>query len=171
MTEEERTRFCRLDIDPATITWQRVLDTCDRHLRRVTVGQGPAEEGSARETGFDITVASEIMAVLALTTSLEDMRNRLGNMVIGTCCLRVAGDGLHATPHAILAVMCRVRDCRHEQEEGAHYCRRLGCEWRAGRADEGRHHAHTDADSGGHARVCACGPVRQHCARQQQHHC
>jgi formyltetrahydrofolate synthetase len=59
------------------------LDTCDRHLRRVEIGKGAAEEGHSRETGFDITVASEIMAVLALTTSLADMRDRLGRMVIG----------------------------------------------------------------------------------------
>lgn len=83
LTPEERSRFCRLDIDPATITWQRVLDTCDRHLRRVEIGKGAAEEGHSRETGFDISVASEIMAVLALTTGLEDMRDRLGRMVIG----------------------------------------------------------------------------------------
>ena len=54
------------------------------YLRSITVGQGPAEYGLTRETGFDITVASEIMAILALTTSLADMRERLGNMVIGT---------------------------------------------------------------------------------------
>jgi formyltetrahydrofolate synthetase len=83
LTPEEMSRFVRLDIDPATITWQRVLDTCDRHLRRVTVGQGPEEQNHTRQTGFDITVASEIMAVLALTTSLRDMRDRLGAMVIG----------------------------------------------------------------------------------------
>ena len=83
MTDSEKSRFVRLDIDPATITWQRVVDTCDRHLRRITIGQGAAEEGHTRETGFDITVASEIMAVLALTTSLQDMRDRLGRMVIG----------------------------------------------------------------------------------------
>jgi formyltetrahydrofolate synthetase len=65
---------------------QRVLDTCDRHLRRVTIGKGPAEEGHSRDTGFDITVASEIMAVLALTTSLPDMRDRLGRMVVGASC-------------------------------------------------------------------------------------
>lgn len=83
LTPEERSRFVRLDIDPDTITWQRVLDTCDRFLRKVTIGQGPQEKGHSRETGFDITVASEIMAVLALCTSLEDMRDRLGRMVIG----------------------------------------------------------------------------------------
>ena len=82
MTPAERSRFVRLNIDPATVTWQRVLDVCDRHLRRITVGQGAAEEGHTRETGFDISVASEIMAVLALTTSLQDMRDRLGRMVV-----------------------------------------------------------------------------------------
>jgi formyltetrahydrofolate synthetase len=82
LTKEEKIRFARLNIDPETITWQRVMDTNDRMLRKITVGQGAAEEGSERETGFDITVASEIMAVLALTTSLKDMRERLGNMVV-----------------------------------------------------------------------------------------
>lgn len=82
LTAEEKAKFARLDIDPDTITWQRVIDTNDRMLRGITVGQGPAEKGHTRETGFDITVASEIMAVLALTTSLVDMRERLGNMVV-----------------------------------------------------------------------------------------
>lgn len=83
MTGEERKRFCRLDIDPASITWRRVLDTSDRFLRGVKVGVGEDEKEFSRETGFDITVASEIMAVLALTTDLNDMRRRLGQMVIG----------------------------------------------------------------------------------------
>jgi formyltetrahydrofolate synthetase len=84
LTPEERSRFARLDIDAATITWRRVLDTNDRMLRQITIGQGPEEKGFTRVTGFDIAVASEIMAVLALTTSLSDMRERLGRMVIGT---------------------------------------------------------------------------------------
>ena len=83
LTPEERRKLCRLDIDPATITWRRVLDTSDRFLRGVTVGRGPNETGNERETGFDITVASEIMAVLALTTGLADMRERFGKIVIG----------------------------------------------------------------------------------------
>jgi formyltetrahydrofolate synthetase len=83
LTAEERGRFARLDIDPATITWRRVMDTSDRMLRQITIGQGPEEKGAARVTGFDIAVASEIMAVLALTTGLADMRERLGRMVIG----------------------------------------------------------------------------------------
>jgi methylenetetrahydrofolate dehydrogenase (NADP+) / methenyltetrahydrofolate cyclohydrolase / formyltetrahydrofolate synthetase len=84
LTEEERSRFARLDIDPETITWRRVVDTNDRFLREVTVGQGPDEKGMTRKTGFDITVASEIMAILALTTDLADMRERMGRIVIGT---------------------------------------------------------------------------------------
>ncbi|KAM3275678.1 hypothetical protein ACQJBY_044191 [Aegilops geniculata] len=83
LTPEEVRRFARLDIDPASITWRRVMDVNDRFLRKITVGQGPDEKGMVRETGFDISVASEIMAVLALTTSLADMRERLGRMVIG----------------------------------------------------------------------------------------
>ena len=84
LSVEQQELFARLDIDPATITWQRVLDTNDRFLRKVTVGQGPQEKGFTRETGFDIAVASEIMAVLALTTDLRDMRRRLGDMVVAS---------------------------------------------------------------------------------------
>ncbi|MFL7867899.1 MAG: formate--tetrahydrofolate ligase [Anaerolineales bacterium] len=84
LTEEERSRFARLDIDPETITWNRVVDTNDRMLRQITIGQGPKEKGRTRETGFDITVASEIMAILALTTDLADMRERFGRMVFAT---------------------------------------------------------------------------------------
>nr|XP_016494584.1 PREDICTED: formate--tetrahydrofolate ligase [Nicotiana tabacum] len=83
LTPEEVNKFARLDIDPASITWRRVMDVNDRFLRKITVGQGPEEKGMVRETGFDISVASEIMAVLALTTSLTDMRERLGKMVVG----------------------------------------------------------------------------------------
>ncbi|KDO26690.1 formate-tetrahydrofolate ligase [Saprolegnia parasitica CBS 223.65] len=83
LTDDEISRFARLDIDPATLTWNRVLDTCDRFLRGITIGKAPTEKGHEREAGFDITVASEIMAVLALATSLDDMRERLGRMVVG----------------------------------------------------------------------------------------
>jgi formyltetrahydrofolate synthetase len=83
LTPEERSRFARLDIDPDSITWRRVVDTNDRYLRGITIGEGP-DEKFTRKTGYDITVASEIMAILALTTSLADMRERLGRMVIGT---------------------------------------------------------------------------------------
>ncbi len=93
LTEEERSRFARLDIDPETITWNRVLDTNDRMLRGITIGEGPSEKGRTRKTGFDITVASEIMAILALTTDLADMRERFGRMVFAT---NKAGEALTA---------------------------------------------------------------------------
>ena len=84
LTPEERSRFARLDIDPGSITWRRVMDTNDRFMREITIGQGPEEKGMTRQTGFDITVASEFMAILALTSDLADMRERLGRIVIGT---------------------------------------------------------------------------------------
>lgn len=84
LTPEEVNRFARLDIDPETITWRRVLDVNDRHLRGITVGQAPTEKGHTRETGFDISVASECMAILALSNDLKDMRERLGRMVVAT---------------------------------------------------------------------------------------
>jgi formate--tetrahydrofolate ligase len=70
-------------IDLHSITWRRVLDVSDRVLRSIVVGLGATEDGVTRQTGFDITAASEIMAVLALSTSLQDMRERLGRIVIG----------------------------------------------------------------------------------------
>uniref|UniRef100_A0A7S0N2S8 formate--tetrahydrofolate ligase n=1 Tax=Pyramimonas obovata TaxID=1411642 RepID=A0A7S0N2S8_9CHLO len=81
---EEKVKFARLDIDPSKVTWRRCVDINDRYLRNVTIGQGAAEKGYTRQTGFDISVASEIMAVLALAKDLKDMRQRLGDMVIGT---------------------------------------------------------------------------------------
>ncbi len=93
LTDEEVSRFVRLDIDPETLTWRRVVDINDRMLRGITIGTGPKEEGFTRETGFDITVASEIMAILALTTDLADMRERFGNIVIATS---KAGDAITA---------------------------------------------------------------------------
>lgn len=76
LTPEEATRFSRLDVDPETITWNRVIDVNDRHLRKITVGQNTTEMGHTRETGFDISVASECMTVLALSKNLADMRER-----------------------------------------------------------------------------------------------
>ncbi|KAF8964689.1 FTHFS-domain-containing protein [Flammula alnicola] len=84
LTPEEITRFARLDVDIDTITWNRVLDTNDRFLRKITIGQNPTEQGHERVAGFDIAVASECMAILALTTGLQDMTERLGAMVVAT---------------------------------------------------------------------------------------
>jgi formyltetrahydrofolate synthetase len=74
----------RLDIDPYSITWNRVVDVNDRALRNVIIGLGTKWDGRPRRSGFDITVASEVMAILALTTDLFDLRERLGRIVIGT---------------------------------------------------------------------------------------
>lgn len=84
LTAEEQSRFARLNIDPNAISWRRVVDVNDRFLRQVTVGQGYAEKAMSRSTGFDIAVASECMAVLALSSSLQDMRERLGAMVVAS---------------------------------------------------------------------------------------
>ncbi len=70
-------------VDRDSVTWRRVIDISDRVLRNVIVGLGLREDGVIRQTGFDITAASEVMTVLALTTSLRDMRERLGHIVIG----------------------------------------------------------------------------------------
>jgi formate--tetrahydrofolate ligase len=72
-----------LGFDPHNITWRRVLDVNDRSLRNVVIGLGGRLDGIPRETGFDITAASEVMAALALCTSLQDLRVRLGRIVLG----------------------------------------------------------------------------------------
>jgi formate--tetrahydrofolate ligase len=73
----------QLDLDPRAITWKRVLDVNDRALRNIVSGLGTKEDGTPRETGFDITAASEVMAVLALADSLQDLRTRFGQIVVG----------------------------------------------------------------------------------------
>jgi formate--tetrahydrofolate ligase len=73
----------QLAIEQHDVTWRRVLDVNDRVLRNVIVGLGDRPDGVPRQSGFDITAASEVMAVLALATSLQDLRRRLGRMVIG----------------------------------------------------------------------------------------
>jgi formate--tetrahydrofolate ligase len=72
-----------LNIDPRRVTWRRVVDMNDRALRTITSGLGGFNNGIVREAGFDITVASEIMAIFCLATDLEDLDNRLGNIVLG----------------------------------------------------------------------------------------
>jgi formate--tetrahydrofolate ligase len=72
-----------LNIDPFSITWNRVVDVNDRALRQIVIGLGGRDNGRPRETGFDITVASECMAILALTSGLRDLRERLGRIVVG----------------------------------------------------------------------------------------
>ena len=71
-----------LNIDPQTINWSRVIDVSDRFLRNIIIGLGGEENGIPRETGFDITVASEVMAILALTTDLFDLRKKLAKIIV-----------------------------------------------------------------------------------------
>ncbi|MDI5936162.1 formate--tetrahydrofolate ligase [Halomonas kalidii] len=73
----------QLDLDPENVRWQRAVDINDRALRHIVVGLGPRADGVTRQSGFEITAASEVMAVLALADSLRDLRQRLGRMVVG----------------------------------------------------------------------------------------
>lgn len=84
LTPEESKKFAKLNINPDSITIKRVVDVNDRFLREITIGQSPTEKGLMRKTGFDITVASEIMAILALSKDLKDLRERVGKIVIGS---------------------------------------------------------------------------------------
>ena len=79
----ERSGIPRLDIDPYGVMWNRVVDVSDRALRNVMIGMGGKGDGRPRQTGFDISVASEIMAILALAADLKDLRARLGRIVFG----------------------------------------------------------------------------------------
>src|SRR5687768_8582363 len=72
-----------LGLDLDNITWRRVLDVNDRSLRNIVVGLGGKEDGVTRQTGFDITAASEVMAILALSNSMDDLRSRMGRIVVG----------------------------------------------------------------------------------------
>lgn len=91
-----------LNIDPYTITWNRVVDVNDRELRKIVVGLGQKVDGFPRETGFDISVASEVMAILALTTGLKDMRARLARIVIGQ---NTSGDPVTAEDLGVAGAM------------------------------------------------------------------
>lgn len=82
-----------LNLDPRTISWKRVLDMNDRSLRHVIVGLGGTASGIPRETGFDITAASEIMAILCLSNDISDLKKRLGSIFIG---FTFGGDPIYA---------------------------------------------------------------------------
>ncbi|CAH1982267.1 unnamed protein product [Acanthoscelides obtectus] len=77
LTPEEKVKFARLNIDTNNIVWNRVLDINDRYLREITIGQSPTEKGLTRKEGFVISVASEIMAILALAKDMRDFKDRL----------------------------------------------------------------------------------------------
>jgi methylenetetrahydrofolate dehydrogenase (NADP+) / methenyltetrahydrofolate cyclohydrolase / formyltetrahydrofolate synthetase len=84
LSDADKERMFRLDIDPYAIQWRRVVDVSDAALRNIILGLGTVNDGVPRQTGYDITVASEIMAALALCSSLEDLRARMGRIIIGT---------------------------------------------------------------------------------------
>eukprot|EP00929_Paragymnodinium_shiwhaense_P001967 TRINITY_DN102173_c0_g1_i1.p1 TRINITY_DN102173_c0_g1~~TRINITY_DN102173_c0_g1_i1.p1 ORF type:complete len:653 (-),score=179.00 TRINITY_DN102173_c0_g1_i1:75-2033(-) len=104
LTDEEKEKFAFLDIDPSTITWKRVTDCNDKYLRKIQCGLADSEYSKrlekqlSRETGFAITVSSEIMAILALATDLQDLRTRLGKMI---CCYSRKGEPLTADDFGI----------------------------------------------------------------------
>lgn len=82
LTADEIEKFSRLNVDKNNVLWERVIDINDRYLRQVTIGESPTEKGLTRKTGFAISVASEIMAILALAKDLNDMKDRLAKMVV-----------------------------------------------------------------------------------------
>jgi formate--tetrahydrofolate ligase len=130
-----------LDIDVRRITWKRVVDMNDRALRDITVGLGGPANGFPREDGFDIVVASEVMAIFCLATSLQDLKERLGRIVVADTRDKPAG----AAP----ATWGARRD---------------------GRAAEGRAGAQPGADAGAQPGADPRRPVRQHRARLQLGH-
>ena len=84
MVESHLLHGNELGLDPHSITWRRCLDMDDRALRKIVVGLGGRVNGSPRETGFDITAASEVMAIVAVARDLADLRARLGAITVGT---------------------------------------------------------------------------------------
>ncbi|CAG2121087.1 unnamed protein product, partial [Medioppia subpectinata] len=82
LSTEQKSAFARLNINPESITWNRVMDVNDRYLRQITIGEAPTEKGFSRKTQFDISVASELMAILALCDNLGDAKERIGRIVV-----------------------------------------------------------------------------------------
>jgi methylenetetrahydrofolate dehydrogenase (NADP+)/methenyltetrahydrofolate cyclohydrolase/formyltetrahydrofolate synthetase len=84
LSDKDKERMFRLDIDPYSIQWRRVVDISDASLRNIICGLGTVNDGLPRQAGYDITVASEIMAALALCSGLKDLRERMSRIIIGT---------------------------------------------------------------------------------------
>ncbi len=84
LSEKDRERMFRLNIDPYSIQWRRVVDVSDASLRNIICGLGGKADGVPRQAGYDITVASEIMAALAMCSDLADLRERMGRIIVGT---------------------------------------------------------------------------------------
>ena len=96
-----------LGIDVRRITWKRVLDMNDRSLREIVSSLGGPGNGYPRETGFDITVASEVMAILCLAQDLQDLERRLGNIVIGHTREKIAITASHLNAHGAMTVLLK----------------------------------------------------------------
>ena len=96
-----------LDIDVRRITWRRVMDMNDRALRQLTVGLGGAANGYPRQDGFDIVVASEVMAILCLATSLQDLKERLGRIVVAETRARQPVRASDLRVHGAMAVLLK----------------------------------------------------------------
>ena len=96
-----------LELDLNNITWRRVMDVNDRALRNIVIGLGGRMDGVVRETGFDITAASEVMAILALATSQDDMRERFGRIVVGYTSKGVPVTAEQLSAAGSMAVMMR----------------------------------------------------------------
>ncbi|KAE9412738.1 hypothetical protein Angca_005469, partial [Angiostrongylus cantonensis] len=120
LSEDQRVQFSRLNINADTITWNRVVDTNDRFLREIEIGLAPSEKGHSRRTQFDITAASEIMAILALTTSLEDMRERFSKLVVASdmCGKPVTADDIGVTDALTVLMRDTVRPNLMQTLEG-----------------------------------------------------
>jgi len=84
LSDKDRERMFRLDIDPYSIQWRRVVDISDASLRNIICGLGTENDGVPRQAGYDITVASEVMAALGLCSGLKDLRERMGRIIVGT---------------------------------------------------------------------------------------
>ena len=133
-----------LGIDSRRVVWRRVMDMNDRALREIVCSLGGVANGYPREAGFDITVASEVMAIFCLANDLEDLKKRLGNIIVAYTRDR--------------------KPVRAKRHQGAR---------RDGSAAQGSDCAESRADAGGHARLHPRRPVRQHRARLQlggRHH-
>ena len=96
-----------LQIDPRTVTWKRVIDLNDRALREIVIGLGGVANGFAREDGFDIVVASEVMAIFCLAESLADLKKRLGDIVIGYNTAKQPVTARDLKAHGAMAVLLR----------------------------------------------------------------
>ena len=158
-------------IDLHSITWRRVLDVSDRVLRSVVVGLGAPEDGVTRQTGFDITAASEVMAVLALSTSLQDMRKRLGRIVIGLARdgKPITADFLHAGGAMTVIMLDAIKPNLLQTIENTPVLVHAGPVWKhrersvvgPGRSD--RHpRRRLPGHGGGLRRGHGCGAVLQH---------